>query len=318
LIAEREKNGAYKDVFDVVCRQSARTVNKKTLESLVMSGAFDSFGAMHRAQFIEVPPGENLSNLDKIIRFGQQVGTDAAVTHSLFNDIGMPDIPLPKMHTTKEWTLSEKLKREKELVGIYISAHPLDTFQFEMQHYHFIPLSEIHQEHLKNKPLRVAGYIASADHLTSKKGTLWGKIKLVDYSGEHDFSFFGEQYLRFREMLVQDNKVMMTVCHQHSKWDENKFEWTTQQIMLLEEVKSVLTKRLNVVVELDRLDAAFTAFLKKHAETSGKCELGIQVVDKENNQVVRLLTQQRKIKLSDDFIHELTGLQHISYSIVVN
>lgn len=318
IIAERERNGQYIDVFDMVKRLSSRTVSKKTLESLIMAGGLDCFKNLHRGQYFIVPAGESQSNLEKIIRFGQQFSSDTFTANSLFGDIGMPEISLPKLHNTEEWTLTEMLEKEKDMVGIYISAHPLDSFQFEMSNYNFIPLSDIEKDVYKRRQIRIAGYIASAQHLISKKGTLWGKFKLVDFNGEHEFTLFKEDYLKFKDMMIQDNKVMVTGSFQNRWNDETQFEFKIQSIMLLEDVKKVLTKRLNMTVQLDRLDSAFMDIVQKYAETAGKCELGIQVVDTASNNTIKLYTPHKKIELNDKFLDELTKMEGVIYNVVTS
>jgi DNA polymerase-3 subunit alpha len=316
ILAEREKAGHYEDVFDMVKRLSSRTVSKKTLESLIMAGGLDCFTTMHRGQYFLLPAGETQTNLEKIIRFGQQVTSDTFTSNSLFGDVGMPEISLPKLHTTDEWTLTEKLEKEKEMVGIYISAHPLDSFQFEMANYGFTSLADIEKENLRKRQLRVAGYVSFAQHLISKKGTLWGKFKLIDFNGEHEFTLFKEDYLKFKDMLIQDNKIMVTGTYQNRWNDENQWEFKIQSMYLLEDVKKLLTKRLNMTVPLERLDSAFMTIIQKYAETAGKCELGIQVVDKASDNTIRLYTPHRKIELSDRFLDELTKLEGIVYHVV--
>ena len=316
ILAEREKAGHYEDVFDMVKRLSSRTVSKKTLESLIMAGGLDCFTTMHRGQYFLLPTGETQTNLEKIIRFGQQFTSDTFTSNSLFGDIGMPEISLPKLHTTEEWTLTEKLEKEKEMVGIYISAHPLDSFQFEMSNYGFTSLADIEKENLRKRQLRVAGYVSFAQHLISKKGTLWGKFKLIDFNGEHEFTLFKEDYLKFKDMLIQDNKIMVTGTYQNRWNDENQWEFKIHTMYLLEDVKKLLTKRLNMTVQLERLDSAFMTIIQKYAETAGKCELGIQVVDKASGNAIRLYTPIRKIELSDRFLDELTKLEGIVYNVV--
>lgn len=316
IIAERDRNGAYKDVFDMVRRLSSRTVSKKTLESLIMAGGLDCFTNLHRGQYFIIPAGETQSNLEKIIRFGQQLSNQTSNTHSLFGDAGMPEVSYPKLHATEEWSLSEMLEKEKEMVGIYISAHPLDNFQFEMKNYGFVPLPEIDKENYRKRLIRVAGYISGAQHLVSKKGTLWGKFKLVDYSGEHEFTLFKEDYLRFKDMMIPDNKIMLTGVFQNRWNDETQFEFKIQSMNLLEDVKGLLTKRLNMVIPLERIDSAFMDLLQIHAEKTGKCELGIKVVDVEKQQVVKLYTPHRKIEFNDKFLEALSSMGGIDYQVI--
>lgn len=317
IIRERTQNGLYTDIFDLVKRLSSRAVSRKTLESMVMAGALDSFTDMHRAQYFYIPLGETTSNLEKIIKYGQVLSNNAnTLTNSLFGDTGMPAIALPKMFNCEPWSLSEILEKEKELVGIYISAHPLDGFHFEMKNYHFTPLSELEPEKLRNRVIRIAGYIDNPLHLVSKKGTNYGKFKLIDYNGEHEFALFKDDYIKFRDFMVKDNKVMMTGTFQ-SRWNsETEFEFKIQRIMLLDNVKTSLTKRINLELSIKRVNDEFVDIISKYAEKAGNCELGIQIVDEHTREKVKLYSSYKKIEVSDGFLEELTKMEGVGYKVV--
>jgi DNA polymerase-3 subunit alpha len=138
LILERETNGSYASIYDFVSRINQRTVNKRSLESLVLAGAFDSFTDLHRAQYFYATPSDNVSGIERLIRFGNQVqASKSATTNSLFGAMAMPDIKPPEMPACDTWSLPELLQKEKEVVGIYLSAHPLDGFKFEMKNFNF-------------------------------------------------------------------------------------------------------------------------------------------------------------------------------------
>jgi DNA polymerase-3 subunit alpha len=162
----------------------------------------------------------------------------------------------------------------------------------------------------------VAGYISSAKHLISKKGSLWGIFKLIDYQGEHEFTLFKEDYLKFRDMIIQDNKIMVIGMFQNRWNQENQFEFKVHNMYLLEDVKKLLTKRLNMTIQLERLDSAFMEIIQKYAETAGKCELGIQVVDRASESTIRLYTPQRKIELSDSFLEALAKMEGVVYNVI--
>nr|MBP6625028.1 hypothetical protein [Chitinophagaceae bacterium] len=261
--------------------------------------------------------GETQSNLERIIRFGQQVSSASnTMMNSLFGDAGMPEVTQPKLLNCEEWTLTEKLEREKEMVGIYISAHPLDSFQYEMKHYGFMPLSEMESDSYKNRPLKIAGYISSAIHLVSKKGTKYGKFKIVDYDGEYEFSLFRDDYLKFKDMLLQDNKVYIQGRFQQKFYDETQFDFKIQSITLLENVMKTMTKKLNLELKLDQIDAKFVELMNKYAEKSGGCELGIKIVDELHGDTMKLRTSYKKIELNEHLIDDITKLYGMVYNVV--
>ena len=319
VIAEREMNGAYDDVYHMVERLSARAVSKKTLESLVMAGALDCFADIHRAQYFFTGAGERESNLEKIIRFGQsRINNANTLTQSLFGDGELPAVAKPKLYPCEPWILSETLRKEKDMVGIYISAHPLDGFLFEMNNYGFTPLTELDADYNKSRPLRIAGYISEVRHQISKKGTHFGRFKLVDYNGEYEFSLFKEDYLKFKDMLVLDNKIMISGRFQTRWQQEDQFEFKVLSLTLLENVKKLLTKRLTIEIALQKLDDEFVNIVRKHAEKTGSCELGIQVVDLSTQEQIKMYTPYKKIELNDAFLEELTKMNGLVYKVVTN
>src|SRR5690606_20260758 len=131
-------------VFDFICRINQRTVNKKSLESLVVAGAMDNFKELHRAQYFYAPSTDPVTGLERLVRFGNQFQASSTVAaNSLFGEVAMPDVKPPVMPECEPWTLPELLDKEKDVIGIYLSAHPLDGYRFEMENYNFLPLAEL-------------------------------------------------------------------------------------------------------------------------------------------------------------------------------
>ncbi|MBS1933721.1 MAG: DNA polymerase III subunit alpha, partial [Bacteroidetes bacterium] len=146
IIVERTKNGNFTSIFDLIKRINQRSVNKKTLESLAYAGAFDCFKELHRAQYFFMPQGDTSTGLEKIIKFGNVYQTNSyQSTNSLFGDLTMPDIATPKIPNCEPWTLTELLDHEKEVIGIFMSGHPLDHFKFEIDHYGITKLGEFNE-----------------------------------------------------------------------------------------------------------------------------------------------------------------------------
>src|SRR5690606_8184947 len=147
-------------------RINQRTVNKRTIESLVLAGAMDSFEDMHRAQYFYAPPTDPVSGIERLVRFGNQFQASNVMTaNTLFGDAEMPEIKPPMIPDCDKWELPELLEREKEVIGIYLSAHPLDGFKFEMAHYQFLPIAQINN--MKDRMVRIAGFVTDAAHLTT-------------------------------------------------------------------------------------------------------------------------------------------------------
>lgn len=315
IIEERAANGDFKNIYDFAKRVNKRAVTKKTLENLIMAGALDSFSEIHRAQYFHIGPKDKMSNLEKLIRYGQLSNTSTnTIENSLFGETEISEIATPQLSDCEKWDAMEALSKEKELLGIYLSAHPLDSFRFEIENYYTTPLSEMDPNKLLNKPIRVAGYIEQALHLTSKKGTQYAKFKLVDYNGQYEFSVFTNKYLEFKNFIEKDLKVMISGAFQMKY--QNEISFTISNITLLENVKKLFTKKINLKLRLETLDNALLDIISKYTERPGNCEFGIIISDEEMNHQVKLSNSYKKIELSDQFLEELKKYEDVFYQVV--
>lgn len=253
IISEREKNGKYKDIFDFVQRVNLQACNKKTIESLALAGGFDCFDGIYREQLLSTnAKGENI--LDVLIRFGnkyQQEQTENSL--SLFGDLGSGggiDIQLPELPQVPRWSAIERLNKEKSLIGIFLSAHPLDDWEFEVTNVCTITAAELTQfdawrkpearaaantseaqdegvdsegdeekEKIapaqwimqhENRPLFFGGIVVEAEDATSRKGNPYGKYTIEDYSGSFQFTLFGEAYKQYASLLKPNVYVFLT------------------------------------------------------------------------------------------------------------
>jgi DNA polymerase III subunit alpha len=315
ILAERDKNGVYQSIFDLVMRVNQRTVNKKSLESLVYAGAFDSFEDMHRAQFFYTPAGESINGIERIIRFGNQYQADATLTtNSLFGDLEMPEVKAPEIPTCEAWTLPELLEYEKEVVGIYISAHPLDGYKFEMKNYGFSPISDM--ENLKGRSVRIAGYVSDAKHLFTKKGDKYGKFLLNDYSGKTEITFWKDNYVAFGNYLVDGQKIMINGKYAENRFRPGVWEFEVQGIILLEQVRKQLTKRVFLLLPLHKLDERTVAFFEQNLlKHPGNTEIVFQIDDLTTQQSVRLRSNNAKIEVNDELVNYINEHDYIQYSL---
>ncbi len=318
LIAEREKNGIFKTPFDLAARVNQRTVNRRSLENLIYSGAFDSFKTYHRAQYFYAPAIDNIIGLDRIIRFGNQMQQSAASSaNSLFGDVDMPAILPPEMPQCEPWHLHESLENEKQVIGMYLSGHPLDHFKFELEHYHIVPINRIAE--FKDKQIRIAGYVSNPYHGVTKKGEGYGRLFLLDYSGGIELQFWKQTYLNHKIYLEEGCKIMITGAYKDSKFRVGQTEFDIQNIMLLSDVKPKLTKRLAINVPLKYLDTELATFLIENiSRNPGGCDLHIKIVDEETNESTSLHSSQRKVLVNDSLIEFLQKTSGIQYRLDVN
>ena len=305
VIAEREANGPYLTVYDFIKRVNQRTVNKKSMESLVLAGALDCFPQLHRAQYFYAPPTDPITGLERLVRFGNQFQASSAMAvNSLFGASTMPEVKPPMMPECDKWGLPELLDREKEVVGIYISAHPLDGFKFEMDNYGMTPINEL--ENVRGRNIRIAGYITDVGHMTTKKGSKFGKMTINDYSGNLEILMWEKNYVAYGNYLVNGQKLMLL-----GVWDEHKYrpgtmEFQIQNIMLLDEVRKVMTKKIHLSIPLDKITNEVAVFLDGNLKKyPGNTELAISVRDMETEHTIRLKSLNRKIEVNDELIRFL-------------
>ena len=183
IVAERKANGAYKSIYDLTRRASARAVNKKNLEALGYAGAFDSFAGYHRGQYFLPDKKDGLSLLEKAVRYGSNVqNTSASQQNSLFGEMqGGVDLREPSSFGSDEWSLLEKLKKEKEVTGIYISGHPLDDYRLEIETFTNCTLNDIEKQ--KNKELKLAGIVTATETKIAKNGNYYCRFTIEDFTG---------------------------------------------------------------------------------------------------------------------------------------
>ncbi len=315
IIAEREANGPYLNVFDFIKRVNQRTVNKKSLESLILAGALDCFTEMHRAQYFFAPAGDPITGLERLVRFGNQFQASSSVaTNSLFGESSMPEVKPPVMPACDKWGLPELLDKEKEVVGIYLSAHPLDGFKFEMDNYGMTPIRDMEEN--KGRPVRIAGYITDVGHLTSKKGSKFGKFTINDYSGNYEIMLWEKSYVQYHQYLVNGQKLMLQGTYDEHKYRPGVMEFSISNILLLDEIRKVWTKKVSIYIPMDRVDEAFVSFIEKNVKAyPGSTELYIYIADAETNYSVKLKSQTLKMELNDEMIRFLQETDYIKYAL---
>ena len=314
IVMEREAHGPYVSVYDFIKRVNQRTVNKKSMESLVLAGALDCFPQMHRAQYFFAPPTDPITGLERLVRFGNQFQASSSVaTNSLFGASAMPEVKPPNVPECDRWGLPELLDREKEVVGIYISAHPLDGFKFEMDNYGMTPVNEL--EINRGRNIRIAGFVTDVAHMTTKKGSKFGKLTINDYSGNLEIILWEKNYVQYGNYLVNGQKLMIQGVYDEHRFRPGTMEFQIQNMMLLDEVRKLLTKRIYISVPLHKVEDAFVAFMENNLKTNpGNTEMVLRIADWDGMEV-RLKSQNKKIVVNDELVHYIMEHEDIKYSI---
>ncbi len=341
IIEERKETGAYQSVFDFARRVNPRTVNKKSYESLVYSGAFDSF-EQHRAQFFGVSMSDKYNGIERIIKYANDYQESKNSSQaSLFgggsngSSVGIGEPQLPE---TEKWSLLEQLKWEKDVVGFYISGHPLDNFQLEMQHFctHTISALKLTEkakagalegdekqrfELLKNKELRVGGLVSLVQHKMTKTGKPFGTFVLEDYSESIEIAVFGDDYVKFRQFLQTGYFLHLKGRISERFRQEGAWEFKVTQIELLNELRDKLTKSLTILVRLDQLSNEFIESVgtfvenQKNQNQQTNCLLKFEIVDTAENIKVEMPSKKYRINPDDVFLNTLKNEFNLAYRL---
>lgn len=319
LLEEREKEGPFKSIFDFIKRVNQRAVNKKSLEALAMSGAFDLFPELHRAQYFHKPDGDTTTGLDKIVKFGNQVSAGSSSMGSLFGAEEMPDIEPPKIAPCDAWPLIVKLNNEKEVTGIYISGHPLDDYRFELKHYHMNTVQELveYQTEIstpgstggraRERNFRLAVYITSAMERISRNNRQFGVMTIEDYSGKFEFALWSEDFIRFAAYMKPGLCLFINGGFKSKRFNDNEYEFKVSSMQLLQEVKKTHTKQVVLVTMPRHITRETVDFLSDNAgKYPGASELFLQLIDKDNDLTVKMRTFNKHIEMNDELAHFLT------------
>ena len=326
MISEREKDGQFKSIFDLVKRSNQRTVNKKTLESLAYAGAFDCFTSLHRAQYFYIPPGDTSTGLEKIIRFGNIYQTNySRSSNSLFGDLAMPEVATPKIPTCEPWTLTELLDHEKEVTGMFMSGHPLDHFHFEIDHYGITRLADFNEiresvslQANPGKNFRVAGLVTDAQHRVTRTGKQFGSFVLEDYTGKSEFLLWSEDYARFSNYLEKGKNLFMTGSFRQ-RFNKSEFEFKVDKIMLLESIKQQLTRQVVIEIDARHVNEELVSFLEKNVKKyPGRSSIRFNISEPRTNYRVSMFSMENGFEMNDEMAEFLKGKPEMEVQIVTN
>lgn len=258
-IVENRKNGKYKSIFDLAKRIDLRAANKKAIENLALAGGFDAFEGTTRAQYFH-DEGDGITFYEKAIRYGSKFQENENSSQvSLFGEASEVQIAEPIVPPCEDWSTMEKLAKEKEVVGIYISGHPLDDFRFEMKYFCNAKLEALKTlEAYVGKTLTFGGIINNVQHRVAKNGKGWGMFSLEGYDESYEFRIFGEEYLKFRHFLIQNNFTFMKLTVKEGWMNQDtgkKGDPRLQfvEIKQLQDVLEALAKRLVVLLNIKDL-----------------------------------------------------------------
>ena len=309
IVNEREKNGRYKGIFDFIERVNLTSCNKKTIESLALSGGFDEFSDIRREQFLaENEKGEEF--IDTLIRYGHKFQQDKhTAQNSLFGDDSSFNIAHPDVPKCEKWSDLARLNRERELIGIYLSAHPLDDYEFILKHVCNADTQKLQDlDKLNGKEVSFGGMVTAVREGQTKKGNPFTIFKIEDYSGSFEIALFSDDSINYGKFARMGLSVYVKARVQPRQWGNGEIELKILSMSLLSEVKDRLVEKITLQIPLSSLnDASVNEISTMVKNNLGNVLLYFNIID-EKSQQVQLFARQTKIQVNKLFIDSLNEL----------
>lgn len=317
IIDEREKNGQYKDIFDFVQRVNLSAVNSKALESLVLSGAFDGFKIKRESFFARNPDGRTF--LETLMRYGQVYQQEKNESRqSLFGAMEEVEIATPAIPQAESWSAIEKLNRERDLVGIYLSAHPLDEFEFILKNLCNTQCQELNDriELSKKQEVVLGGIVTAVRSKYTKTGKPCGFVTIEDFDGSGELALFGEEWGKWRGMLIEGCTVMVKAQFVQRFRNSDMMEMRITDIQYLQTVKDTQIEKITISLEADKLDDTTVSDLVTIIKDApGTTQLFFQVRETSNSKPFVLRSRKEKIDISKELISFIKGCEALDYKI---
>ena len=317
IISEREKNGPFKSVFDLVQRVNLSACNRKCFESLALSGGLDSFGIKRENYFGVNTKG--MGFLDTLVRYGQLFQQEQnTAQNSLFGGMNAVDIATPPIIESEGWSTIEKLNKERDLVGIYLSAHPLDDYSIILENMCNTRCSELaDKEALSHKEkITLGGIVTAVRSKFTKTGKPCGFVTIEDFEGSGELAFFGEDWGRWNGMLTEGCTVMITAQMVQRFRDSNMKEMRVTSIQYMQTVKDRELEKFTIILDLDKVDdTTVSDLLTIIKEQPGATHLYLSVRDSESNRPLTLRSGSDKISINKKLINFIKENEALNYVI---
>jgi len=306
LLEERKTNGHFSSFFDLVRRLPMGAVNKKVLESLALSGAFDAFEGIRRSQYF-APTDKHDSLIEHALRYGaayrqEKQSSVQSLFGSMGQDINLPEPPVPYC---EPWPLIVQLNKEKEVAGIYISGHPLDDYRMEIAHFTSCPIGKV-MEYQNRPSIQLAGMVTKVTHKISKNGNGWGAFEVSDYDGMLEFRLFGEDYQKFKHLLEEGMIIFLKTKFQKGWRNEEELELKVTDIRLLDGIGRELAEAITLKLPVERLTESLIdqldALCKQHR---GPHKLRIELIDSSAKTKVMMRSTDLKVNANTEFTKQL-------------
>lgn len=319
IVREREQNGPYKDIYDFAKRISFKDVNRKCFESLALSGGFDCFGLM-REQYL-APNAKGDLFLDVLVRFGQQYQADkASQSMSLFGSADDVAIALPPIPKTEAWSSIERLGKEKELVGIFLSAHPLDDYSIILKKLCNTHCNEVTRENYdrlaQRQELTFGGIVTDVKQRFTKRGEPFGIVTIEDYDGPGEIALFGNDWGQWNSRLIVSSSVYITAQLTKKFASSNFFSLQIKNVEYMQSVKEQRINRLTITLHARDINEVVTNdILSLVNDSPGHTELFFNINDEENKANILLRAVKKKIEVTNHLVNFLEQQSNMSYQL---
>lgn len=324
IIAERHKNGQYKDIFDFVQRVNLSAVNRKAMESLALSGGFDSFGIRREQYFAQNAKGDTF--VETLLRYGQVYQSEqSSMQNSLFGDMGGVEIQTPPVPECEQWSTMELLKCERELVGIYLSAHPLDDYAVVLKHMCNLNCTQIGREMDKKafasiEELTFGGIVTSVSQRWTKTNKPFGIVTIEDFEGQGELALFGEEWTKWQSMLQEEYHVYITAqCVQRFRNNPDAYDMVIKKIEFLSDVKEKSIEKFTVYMDATMFnDAQLTDLETTLKSSDGKVPLYINIHDAKNNTNIQLYSRNITVDVNKKLLTSLDEMAELGVRYGIN
>lgn len=328
IIAEREKNGPYKDIFDFVQRVNLSAVNRKAMESLALSGGFDSFGIRREQYFGLNAKGDTF--VETLLRYGQVYQSEqSSMQNSLFGDMGGVEITTPPIPTVEPWSTMELLKKERELVGIYLSAHPLDDYAVVLNHLCNLKCTQIGREMDKKElskfeELSFGGIVTSVSSRWTKTNKPFGIVTIEDFEGAGEIALFGEEWTKWQSMLQEEYPVYITAkCQQRFRNNPDAYDLVIKKIEFLSDVKDKSIDKFTIYIDSTLFaDSCMTDLETMLRSNTGHVPLYFNIHDIEHNTNIEMFCRnvavdvnKKLLSFLDEMDKQVGEHQSVRYAI---
>ncbi|NLN31442.1 MAG: DNA polymerase III subunit alpha [Bacteroidales bacterium] len=317
LIEEREKNGLYHDIYDLVERVNLNSLNKKNLEAMAVAGAFDCFEDISRARYFALDT-RGSSFIESLIRYGQSAKTiKQNSAQTLFGESGGFDLVKPVPAVCSDWPKLEKLNREKEVIGIYLSSHPLDDFRLEINTFTTATLADL--QNLRNhldREVTVAGMVTDTRNGIGRNNKPYGSITLQDYTDSFRFMMFDKDYIDNSKFFTIGYYLLVKGKVRKRRYREDELEFSISKISLLSSVKDELIKSITLKIDPENINREMISELSQLVnENKGETELIFMFLDREDRISLPMFSRTLRVRLNNEFVSYLEDHPSVEFKV---